>query len=328
VAVVGTLCLAWDGALGNNCTSFDLPNPELVTGKGGPSGAERRVLWGQSYCKELTLGTLNGKTPKLCVRNENPKDKAPTGCLRLSLRHIDPALIKELRVAIHPDCGGIPTENKDRFQKRRNRTKLAPGKEMNAIRICFGDVPATSTCCETEQCLEFEAVVEDIGFDTEIRIKDDTCVSDEGCSYSIGCPNLITEANTECGYVNCISEIWNGTTSNDLFIVPEDETRAAAYFALFEGYDVVIGSDGKETIGNTCYGGDGSTLFLKGGNDEAFMGAGEEKIYFGKGDDRALVFEPDGYQDLVYGGEGADVLIGEVSDEDILKSITPEVLPP
>ncbi|KAJ8908638.1 hypothetical protein NDN08_005343 [Rhodosorus marinus] len=318
VALAGTLCLVWGDALGNTCASFDLPDPEVVDGEGRIIEIERRVLWGESYCKELTLDQLNGKTPKLCVRNENPKDKAPTGCLRLSLRHVDPAMIKELRVGIHPDCSSIPTEVKDKFQRRRNATKLTPGKKMGAIRICFDEIPAASTCCETEQCLVFEAIVEVAGVDTKVTIKDDACSSDEGCPYSIGCPNLINEANKDC-VPGCALDIWNGTNSNDLFIVSEDEVNDA-YLGLFKGYDVVIGSEGTEIINNEYYGGDGSTLFLKGGNDEVQMGPEEEKIYFGKGDDFAESIA-DGLQDRIYGGEGVNQAKGTFDIDDILKNM-------
>uniref|UniRef100_A0A7S0BF40 Calcium-binding protein n=1 Tax=Rhodosorus marinus TaxID=101924 RepID=A0A7S0BF40_9RHOD len=318
VAVVGSLYLVRGEVFADTCANFVLPPPDELNAVGDPNVAEKRVLWGESYCKELTLKDLGGKTPKLCVRNENPKDKAPTGCLRLSLRHIDPALIKELRVAIHPDCGGIPTENKDKFQRRRNRAKLAVGKEMNAIRICFDDIPATSTCCGTEQCLVFEAVVEVEGVDTEVVIKDDTCISEEGCSYSIGCPNLISERNCDCD-----ENIFLGTDSNDLFIIPEGEAEISQIIP-FKGDDVVIGSENADGVSNSFDGGGTTTAFLKGGDDIVTLGNGVlEKLYLGRGDD--LVYDffegADGLPDLIYGGGGWNLFRGELDDEDILKNI-------
>jgi len=308
VVVVGSLCLVHGDTFVETCASFVLPPPEELNGFGSANVAEKRVLWGESYCKELTLKDLGGKTPKLCVRNENPKDKEPTGCLRFSLRNVDPGLVKSMKIGIHPDCASIPTKNKDKYQRRRNVSKL--GKTIGATRICFDDILAASTCCETEQCLVFEAVLEVEGVDTKVTIQDDTCSSDEGCSYSIACPNLINQATQ--------LDNWFGTDSNDLFIVTEDD-YSRRFLYLFEGYDAVIGSNGDETVKNT-YGGGDSTLFLKGGQDAVFMGPGEEKIYFGKADDWAFS-EADGFQDLVFGGEGNDVISGEYDGNDILRSI-------
>ncbi|KAJ8903465.1 hypothetical protein NDN08_004572 [Rhodosorus marinus] len=309
VAVVSSLCLLRGEAFTETCANFLPPPPEETDGVGEDSVAEKRVLWGTSYCRELTVKELNGKTPKLCVRNENPKDKEPTGCLRLSLRNVDPKLVKSTKIGIHPDCFSIPTKNKDKYQRRRNVSKL--GNTISASRICFDEIPAASTCCETEKCLVFEAVLEIEGMDTKVTIQDDTCSTGEGCPYSIGCPNLINQSRG--------SGVWLGTNSNDLFIVTEDD-YSTRFIYPFDDYDVVIGSDGSEIVKNYFYGGGGSTLFLKGGDDIVDMGTEEEKIYFGKGDDKAYS-HPDEFQDIIFGDEGVDTLFGEYDDVDILKSI-------
>eukprot|EP00189_Rhodosorus_marinus_P008165 CAMPEP_0184754424 /NCGR_PEP_ID=MMETSP0315-20130426/44616_1 /TAXON_ID=101924 /ORGANISM="Rhodosorus marinus, Strain UTEX LB 2760" /LENGTH=316 /DNA_ID=CAMNT_0027233845 /DNA_START=500 /DNA_END=1450 /DNA_ORIENTATION=- len=309
VAVVGSLYLVRGEVFADTCANFVLPPPDELNAVGDPNVAEKRVLWGESYCKELTLKDLGGKTPKLCVRNENPKDQEPTGCLRLSLRNVEPAMVKSTKIGIHSDCASIPKKNKDKYQKRRSLGKL--GKTIAATRICFDEIPAAITCCETEQCLVFEAVLEIEGVDTKVAIQDDTCSSDEGCPYSIGCPNLINPSSED--------EVWLGTDSNDLFLVTEGGPREK-FLYLFEGYDVVIGSDGDERVYNEFYGGGGSTLFLKGGEDVVNMGAEEEKIYFGNGNDSAIS-QRDGFQDLIFGGEGVDVLAGEYDGDDVLRSI-------
>uniref|UniRef100_A0A7S0G5J7 Uncharacterized protein n=1 Tax=Rhodosorus marinus TaxID=101924 RepID=A0A7S0G5J7_9RHOD len=302
VAVVGSLCLVHGEEFVDTCASFPLPPPT-------DNISARKCLWGESYCKELTLEELNGKTPKLCVRNENPKDQEPTGCLRLSLRNVEPAMVKSTKIGIHSDCASIPKKNKDKYQKRRSLGKL--GKTIAATRICFDEIPAAITCCETEQCLVFEAVLEIEGVDTKVAIQDDTCSSDEGCPYSIGCPNLITQA--------FFSGLWLGTESNDLLILTEDEYNVHQIL-LYEGYDVVIGSNDVEVIRNSSYGKAGNALFLKGGDDSVEMADGEDKIYLGKGDDSVLSV-PDGIQDKIFGGEGMDTLRGGYDDDDILNSI-------
>ncbi|KAJ8900697.1 hypothetical protein NDN08_004235 [Rhodosorus marinus] len=240
---------------------------------------ETRVLWGESYCKELTLKELNGKTPKLCVRNENPVEQAPTSCLRLNLRHIDTPLIKELRVGIHPDCSSIPVNDREKFQRRRSKTKLA-----------------SETCCETVQCLLFEAVVEVAGVDSLVTVDDGTCSAEEGCPYSIGCPNLINEGRE----VGAPFTPLLGTESNDLFIL--DENDKVNYVLSYKGYDVVIGSEGQDLINGYYFSQDGLTAFLKGGDDFVIAGEAQAKIYLGKGND--LVRSnggPSGYQDFSTG---------------------------
>mmetsp|Transcript_24285 Transcript_24285/g.35029 ORF Transcript_24285/g.35029 Transcript_24285/m.35029 type:complete len:332 (-) Transcript_24285:112-1107(-) len=318
VVVVGILHSVWGDTLGDTCASFALPDPTGTLANGDPSGVETRVLWGESYCRKLTLGELNGKIPKLCVRNQNPEDQLPTGCVRLALRHVDPGLIKKMRVGIHPDCDNIPTDSKYRYQRKRSITKPdGKGGNIKAIRICFDDIPATETCCETKQCLVFEAVLEIAGSSTKVSIEDDRCNSAEGCPYSIDCPNLINKPTSDVPGNS--SKRWNGTDSNDVVILPVD-TDYESFIRLYGGDNVVIGSSGPESVFHPDNFGK-TTLFLKDGNDGVTTGtsSGEDIAYLGKGDDEVSSYYGDGVPDKFYGGRGNDSYIGEFDESDILK---------
>jgi len=255
MAVVGAFCFVWVNA--TNCTSFALPDPSATTPSGNPSTATTRVLWGESYCKELTLKDLNGKKPKLCVRNKRPINNTPRGCLRIVLENIDTTLIKEVRLAIHPDCDSVPAEGSaDRFEKIRIAADPAAGQQLRATGLCFDRIPASESCCETERCLLFEAVIDVAGVDTVVTIDDGSCSSVEGCPYSIGCPNLINEDASSNG----VSNYFDGTDreqvdSNDLFILPEPDmdrnyVRASNRMdkVYFGGGDDYLGFDGNDAI--------------------------------------------------------------------------------
>jgi len=151
----------------------------------------------------------------------------------------------------------------------------------------------------------FEAVIEVAGIDTLVRISDDTCSADEGCPYSIGCPNLINEANLSVAQ----SSTFYGTDSNDLFILPDRETGVNVVHP-YDGYDVVFGSEGDDTVNVQAFPGGSMTAFLNGGDDVVFPGPGKEKIYFGKGDDELYQTSNDGIQDLFYGGGGTNHAYG------------------
>ncbi|KAJ8903116.1 hypothetical protein NDN08_006431 [Rhodosorus marinus] len=318
VVLVGILHLVWGDTIDDTCASFALPDPSGILPNGAPSRVETRVLWGESYCRKLTLGELDGKTPKLCVRNQNPKDQLPTGCVRLTLRHVNPGIIKKMRVGIHPDCNNIPIDNKYRFQRRRSITKPGGrGGNIRSISICFDDIPATETCCETKQCLVFEAVLEIAGASAKVTTEDDACNSEEGCPYSIDCPNLIDQPISELpGYS---TKLWYGTDSNDVIILPVD-TDYPSNIRLYGGDNVVIGSSGPESVGQFDNSGK-NTLFLKDGNDTVFTGtnSGEDIAYLGKGDDELSSYYGDGVPDKFYGGRGNDEYVGDFDESDILK---------
>uniref|UniRef100_A0A7S2ZRA8 Peptidase M10 serralysin C-terminal domain-containing protein n=1 Tax=Rhodosorus marinus TaxID=101924 RepID=A0A7S2ZRA8_9RHOD len=114
---------------------------------------------------------------------------------------------------------------------------------------------------------------------------------------------------------------FRGTESNDLFILNENE-EVLNYAVPYGGYDVVIGTEGKDALAGGFTSEGGITAFLKGGNDTFESGSGQAKIYLGKGDDHVRsIIGPDGYQDFFYGGEGLDMITGIYDDTDILKSI-------
>ncbi|KAJ8908635.1 hypothetical protein NDN08_005340 [Rhodosorus marinus] len=301
------------GVAQDTCASFELPEPTTVRPNGEPTTSNKRAIWGDKYCRKLTLRELDGMVPVVCVNTKMIDED--TTCLKMRLRNVDLSLVKSLKIGVHPNCNMVPPAggNPRRFQSQRLGKNLAEGQVIKSVKLCFDRIPATQSCCGTSRCLVMEATIDVNGVDTTVEIDDRRCGEEPACRYYIGCPNVIDqESDTRRGV-----KYFYGTDSDDLILLPD--YRITSSFT-YDGRDVILGGNGNDRV----FVGGGENIMNGGlGNDQfdAYKD-GVNRVYLGDGFDGVRPYLDGGATpDYYYGGPGYDVYFSyNPDDNDVVQS--------